>query len=662
MNTDQIIFHSDSNTCFIDGQLTDFNEEQALISSQEAFQSWKNHNNRISILKKISETLQGDHYCQVLSRASSIESYKQFAFIQSDVQYASECFSYFSKWAQKISFNYKSLTSRGCIGGVVFENCSPIVILTWLVAAPLAAGNTMVLLVTPTVSAVTLLFAELLHNSGLPAGVLNVVPVLSEDFLPDIVCKFNDLLAVVPDRLLASDRYHFSTVLKISYCQNPVLISQFADIDSVVDCFIEITKNHEAIWFPNIIYVEEPVFEPFLNILRFAVQMHNNAVGNCVPPVDIITEKENDGFEVIHLRHPFSSCYLIINHNFFDLSTSKIFDNSYVSHLVSVTPVRTIQEGVTMINKDAGLAVSLWSNDAVEITSVPFKFKYDTVWVNSANLYSPSVPISLRWPLGYGTFSGKKMFFESLTFNIPVDTKIEDTDCFYEGERNEIFPKKDISAVVRDAQMSQVYWSKLGLEKRVQCIEHIITTMEKNWANHFEIALSRTSETKWRDSIRYLNFWCSYVVDSSYERIITAVGYRVLCVAEPLGVIGILAGSALLDTLIFMIAAGLASGNSVIVGVSNDENCSVTAVELKHIFQLDVVHIIVGNSTVLWKQFIDSELVTSVWWVEGRCKGVLSKHGSKHLFEVKVVKDMTEIAEHFETCVTKPKCVWLPTL
>lgn len=49
---DQIIFHSDSNTCFIDGQLTDFNEEQALISSQEAFQSWKNHNNRISILKK----------------------------------------------------------------------------------------------------------------------------------------------------------------------------------------------------------------------------------------------------------------------------------------------------------------------------------------------------------------------------------------------------------------------------------------------------------------------------------------------------------------------------------------------------------------------------------------------------------------------------------
>lgn len=47
--------------------------------------------------------------------------------------------------------------------------------------------------------------------------------------------------------------------------------------------------------------------------------------------------------------------------------------------------------------------------------------------------------------------------------------------------------RKDISAVVRDAQMSQVYWSKLGLEKRVQCIEHIITTMEKNWANHFEM-------------------------------------------------------------------------------------------------------------------------------------------------------------------------------
>lgn len=118
----------------------------------------------------------------------------------------------------------------------------------------------------------------------------------------------------------------------------------------------------------------------------------------------------------------------------------------------------------------------------------------------------------------------------------------------------------------------------------------------------------------------------------------------------------------MLDTLIFMIGAALAFGNSVIVGVSNDENCSVPAVELKNIFQLDVVHIIVGNSIVLWKRFIDSELVTSVWWVEGSCKGVLNKSGFKHLFEVKAVNDMTEIAEHFETRVTKPKCVWLPTL
>lgn len=40
-----------------------------------------------------------------------------------------------------------------------------------------------------------------------------------------------------------------------------------------------------------------------MNVLRFAVQMHNNAVENCVPPVDIITEKENDGFEVCSLKN-----------------------------------------------------------------------------------------------------------------------------------------------------------------------------------------------------------------------------------------------------------------------------------------------------------------------------------------------------------------------
>lgn len=40
-----------------------------------------------------------------------------------------------------------------------------------------------------------------------------------------------------------------------------------------------------------------------------------------------------------------------------------------------------------MINKDAGLAVSLWSNDAVEITSVPFKFKVVYIFVELTKLH-----------------------------------------------------------------------------------------------------------------------------------------------------------------------------------------------------------------------------------------------------------------------------------
>lgn len=48
-----------------------------------------------------------------------------------------------------------------------------------MVAAPLAAGNTMVLLVTPTVSAVALLFAELLHNSGFVVYFIMIIENIS---------------------------------------------------------------------------------------------------------------------------------------------------------------------------------------------------------------------------------------------------------------------------------------------------------------------------------------------------------------------------------------------------------------------------------------------------------------------------------------------------
>ncbi|WP_171173328.1 aldehyde dehydrogenase family protein [Ruegeria sp. HKCCD8929] len=52
---------------------------------------------------------------------------------------------------------------------------SPLMILAWKMAPALAAGNTMVVKPSEMASASTLLFAQMVHEAGLPAGVLNVV-------------------------------------------------------------------------------------------------------------------------------------------------------------------------------------------------------------------------------------------------------------------------------------------------------------------------------------------------------------------------------------------------------------------------------------------------------------------------------------------------------
>lgn len=55
---------------------------------------------------------------------------------------------------------------------------------------------------------------------------------------------------------------------------------------------------------------------------------------------------------------------------------STVIDENDTTHrLVSVLPVRTAHEGISTVNEKNGLAVSLWSNDASEVISIPYKLK-----------------------------------------------------------------------------------------------------------------------------------------------------------------------------------------------------------------------------------------------------------------------------------------------
>jgi len=85
-------------------------------------------------------------------------------------------FFYFAGWADKLDLSWgaKELKPYGVVGQIIPWNF-PLLMLAWKVAPALATGNTVVLKPAETTSLTALHFAELCHDAGLPAGVVNIV-------------------------------------------------------------------------------------------------------------------------------------------------------------------------------------------------------------------------------------------------------------------------------------------------------------------------------------------------------------------------------------------------------------------------------------------------------------------------------------------------------
>lgn len=166
----------------------------------------------------------------------------------------------------------------------------------------------------------------------------------------------------------------------------------------------------------------------------------------------------------------------------------------------------------------------------------------------------------------------------------------------------------------------------------------------------------------WKSAISYLNFWSCYALEDVFQQIISTQQCQVICKSEPLGIIAIIAGSTPLDLLIFLIAAALVYGNSVIVGLSSDSESSITAAELESVFQEkpNLVSVLVSSSSSLWQQFVANKNIASLWLVKNFCDCPAKSHSFKSIIGFEGVKDMTKLADFFEIYATKAKTIWLP--
>jgi len=136
----------------------------------------------------------GDVLLQNAERLAKIEvrdNGKLYAEVLNQCRYLAEWFFFYGGLADKIEGSVPAIDKPNVLNFTRYEPLgvcacitpwnSPLLLLAWKLAPALAAGNTVVIKPSEYTSASTLEMVQLLHESGVPAGVVNVVTGLGAE-------------------------------------------------------------------------------------------------------------------------------------------------------------------------------------------------------------------------------------------------------------------------------------------------------------------------------------------------------------------------------------------------------------------------------------------------------------------------------------------------
>src|SRR5436190_17007367 len=164
-----------------------------------------------------------------------------------DIPLAARHFYHHAGWAQLIQEELPGRVPVGVIGQIIPWNF-PLLMLAWKIAPALAMGNTVVLKPAEFTSLTALRFAELCHEIGLPAGVVNIITGDGRTGEALVTHPGVDKIAFTGStevgRLIRTATAGSGKKLSLELGgKSPFIVFPDADLDSVVEGVVD------AIWF-----------------------------------------------------------------------------------------------------------------------------------------------------------------------------------------------------------------------------------------------------------------------------------------------------------------------------------------------------------------------------------------------------------------------------
>ena len=348
-----------------------------------------------------------------------------------DVPLAANHFFYYAGWADKLEYAFpnRNPKSLGVAGQVIPWNF-PLLMAAWKIAPALATGNTVVLKPAETTSLTALKLAEIIQESGLPDGVVNIITghgpvgasmVNHKDINKIAFTGSTNVGKWIQKAVAGTDK---KLTLELGG-KAANIIFEDAPINQAVEGIVNgiFFNQGDVCCAGSRLFIQESVAEEVIRKLKDRLETlivgdpldKNTDIGAINSKMQLNKINEylkigvNDGAEMYQ-----SSCR-IPKKGFFVRPT--LFLNTSQSHRISqeeifgpvlaIQTFRTIEEVIEKANNiPYGLSAGVWTDKGSRIFNLTSKLRAGVVWANTYNKFDPTSPFGGYKESGFGREGG----------------------------------------------------------------------------------------------------------------------------------------------------------------------------------------------------------------------------------------------------------------
>ena len=348
-----------------------------------------------------------------------------------DVPLAASHFFYYAGWADKLDYAFpnRKPTPLGVAGQIIPWNF-PLLMAAWKIAPALACGNTVVLKPAETTPLTALKLAEIIQDSGLPDGVVNIITgagktgaaIVNHPHVNKVAFTGSTDVGRIIQKAVAGTAKRVTLELGGKAAN---IIFEDSAIDQAVEGIVNgiyFNQGHVCCAGSRL-FVQEGVADLVIRKLKDRMETlivgdpldKNTDVGaiNSKQQLQVITNYIQIGKEGGAEFYQ-SSCelpkkgYFVRPTLFLNVSQShRIVQEEIFGPVLAVQTFRTIEEVIEKANNiPYGLSAGVWTDKGSKIFNLTGKLRAGVIWANTYNKFDPTSPFGGYKESGFGREGG----------------------------------------------------------------------------------------------------------------------------------------------------------------------------------------------------------------------------------------------------------------